>query len=192
MPEVRENREDLVCSVWPLSWPPREGEGASVPQEVSPRENPKAQHPCRSNGVLAGGKMDGSLHWGHVGAAQSGLFGALHVCTSRVSSTRAVRQPASLACTVLPSGRGPSPGPWGSSRPPAHPSQAPRAWGPLAAPWVHSQAPDSASFLPTSTPPGRGQHWPQVRVRKNWGSGRGLFPMEILVIRSNKRCYCRS
>ena len=86
MPEVRENREDLVCSVWPLSWPPREGEGASVPQEVSPRENPKAQHPCRSNGVLAGGKLDDSLHWGHVGAAHSGLFGALHVCTSRAST----------------------------------------------------------------------------------------------------------
>lgn len=30
--------------------------------------------------------MDGSLLWGHVGAAQSGLFGALHVCTSRAST----------------------------------------------------------------------------------------------------------
>lgn len=96
------------------------------------------------------------------------------------------RQPASLACAVLTSGRGATPGPRGSSRPPAHTAAAPRARGSLAAPWVHSKAWDSASSPPTPAPTGRGQHRPQVRVGRNQGSGRGLFPMEIFMIRSNK------
>lgn len=52
---------------------------------IPSRENPKTQSPCRANGVLAGGEVDGNLRWGHVGDAQSALLGALHVCTSRAS-----------------------------------------------------------------------------------------------------------
>lgn len=79
-----------VQRVGPVLGPQGAGRGfrrdkGHVPKETSPRGNPRAQHPCRSSGVLVGGKVDGDLRWGHVGAAQSGLFGALHVCTSRAS-----------------------------------------------------------------------------------------------------------
>lgn len=101
-----------------------------------------------------------------------------------VSPTSGTCQPAPLACTVLASGWGSAPGPWGSSRPTVHAAAATRAWGPLAAPWVHSKASDSASFPPTPAPTGRGQHWPQVSVRRKQDSGRELFPVEIFTIRS--------
>lgn len=49
-------------------------------------DNPKAQCPCRSIGVLlGGGTVDDDLHWDHVGVVQSAFLGALHVCTSRDS-----------------------------------------------------------------------------------------------------------
>lgn len=85
------NKACFVCNMWPQFWGPLGGRGRTSVEakshalgNISPRK-PKGPvslqiqwSPCRREG-------DGNLLWGHVGAAQSTLLGALHVCTSRAS-----------------------------------------------------------------------------------------------------------
>lgn len=64
--------------------PRQEGEASSETKATRLLRESKGPVSLRIWGVL-GGKVDSHRHWGHVGAAQSALFGALHVCTSRAS-----------------------------------------------------------------------------------------------------------